>query len=261
MNAPTPTPTPAPAPAAANSEILDVAVIGAGPAGLLLARRLAASDARFAVLERNADVGGIWDIDAPGSPMYESAHFISSRTLSGFPGFPMPEHYPDYPNHKQLLAYIRSFAEAFDLRRHIRFGAQVESARCDAAGVWSLQLAGGTTVRARYLVCANGVTWEPNRVEWPGMAGFTGEIRHSVTYRSPKEFEGKRVLVIGCGNSGFALVEHTNKATQRQRGNHPIGAVAIFSTPKRWPKANREGQHPHSITTGNPVVTVFVNRH
>lgn len=205
MNAPTPTPTPAPAPAAANSEILDVAVIGAGPAGLLLARRLAASDARFAVLERNADVGGIWDIDAPGSPMYESAHFISSRTLSGFPGFPMPEHYPDYPNHKQLLAYIRSFAEAFDLRRHIRFGAQVESARCDAAGVWSLQLAGDTTVRARYLVCANGVTWEPNRVEWPGMAGFTGEIRHSVTYRSPKEFEGKRVLVIGCGNSGVDI--------------------------------------------------------
>ena len=182
--------------------ILDVAVVGAGPGGLTLARRLAETDASFAVFERHTDVGGIWDIDAPGSPMYESAHFISSRTMSGFPGFPMPDHYPDYPNHRQLLDYIRSYADAFDLRRHIRFNTSVDHAAPTETG-WRLDLADGSTVETRYLVCANGVTWVPNLVTWPGE--FTGEIRHSVTYRDPSEFAGKRVLVVGAGNSGVDI--------------------------------------------------------
>lgn len=188
-----------------NQKMRDVVVIGAGPAGLILTRQLAASGVSFTTLERNQDVGGIWDIDAPGSPMYESAHFISSRTLSGFPGFPMPENYPDYPNHRQLLAYIRSYADHHNLRQHIQFNTTVEQAECDADGVWTLSLAGGETLQARYLICANGVTWEPNLVEWPGMDSFEGEIRHAVTYRSADEFRGKRVLVIGCGNSGVDI--------------------------------------------------------
>ena len=98
----------------ANRPELDVAVVGAGPSGLILARRLAATGASFEVFERNDDVGGIWDIDAPGSPMYESAHFISSRTLSGFPDFPMPDDYPDYPDHRRVLAYIRAYADRLD---------------------------------------------------------------------------------------------------------------------------------------------------
>ena len=184
-------------------EILDVAVVGAGPAGLCLARRLADTDADFRVFERAADVGGIWDIDAPGSPMYESAHFISSKTLSGFPDFPMPEDYPDYPNHRQILVYIRSYADRFDLRRHVEFNTGVLHAALDEDGRWRLDLGAGRQASCRYLVCANGVTWEPNLITWPG--AFDGEIRHSVTYRSADEFAGKRVLVVGAGNSGVDI--------------------------------------------------------
>src|SRR5687768_275131 len=108
--------------------MLDVAVIGAGPSGLILARRLQETSASFEVFERHEGVGGIWDIDAPGTPMYESAHFISSRTHSGFRGFPMPDDLPDYPSHRQLLTYIRSFAAAYDLERHVRFGMRLVSA-------------------------------------------------------------------------------------------------------------------------------------
>ena len=182
-----------------NPPVLDVAVVGAGPSGLMLARRLAATPATFEVFERNADVGGIWDIDAPGSPVYESAHFISSKTLSGFPDFPMPDDYPDYPDHRRLLRYIRAYADRFDLRRHISFECPVERA-IPAGGFWELRLGDGGTRRCHYLICANGVTWVPTTATWPGE--YSGEVRHAVTYRSPREFAGRRVLVVGGGNTG-----------------------------------------------------------
>lgn len=183
--------------------ILDVAIIGAGPSGLVIAKQFAATNANFKVYEQNARVGGIWNIDAPNSPMYESAHFISSRTLSAFPGFPMPSSYPDYPNHKQLLDYIESYAAKYQLHQHISFNAPIAHAKQNSQGLWELQLASGEVALSRYLVCANGVTWQPNTVNWEGQ--FNGEVRHTVTYRSSHELKGKRVLVVGAGNSGVDI--------------------------------------------------------
>ncbi len=206
-----------------SESMLDVAVIGAGPAGLVMARRLAETNASFKVFERNGGVGGIWDIDAPGSPMYETAHFISSRTHSGFPGFPMPDDYPDYPSHRQLLAYIKSFAAHYDLERHIRFNTSVDKAVQNDDSTWTLNFADGTQQHARYLVAANGVTWEPNTIEWPGE--FNGEIRHTVTYRNVDEMKGKRVLVVGAGNSGVDIACDASFASEQaflsvRRGYH-----------------------------------------
>lgn len=184
---------------------LDVAVVGAGPSGLIMAKRLAKTSLTFQVYERHHDVGGIWDINAKNSPMYESAHFISSRTLSAFPDFAMPVSYPDYPNHEQLLAYIQDYAKQFELHQHIRFNTEVTAAVQQSSGKWLLSFDDGTQVLANYLVCANGVTWLPNEVTWQGQDTFTGEIRHSVTYRSATEFHGKTVLVVGAGNSGVDI--------------------------------------------------------
>lgn len=182
---------------------LDVVVVGAGPSGLILAKQFAATDVKFKVFERNSDVGGIWNIDAPNSPMYESAHFISSKTLSGFPDFPMPAHYPDYPSHRQIFEYIKSYADAFKLKKCIQFDTSIVSAVQNRQGEWDIELSDGARLTAAYLVCANGVTWEPNIVEWEG--NFNGEIKHSVNYREPDEFKGKRVLIVGAGNSGVDI--------------------------------------------------------
>ena len=202
---------------------IDVGVVGAGPSGLILARCLAGTSASFEIFERNADVGGIWDIDAPGSPMYESAHLISSRDLSGFSRFPMPDHYPDYPSHRQFLAYIRAYADVYGLRSHISFNTGVESAVAVPDGSWELRLNTGEVRRCRYLVCASGVTWAPHIARWPGK--FNGEVRHSVTYRSPTEFAGKRVLVVGAGNSGVDIACDASLSAERtflsmRRGQH-----------------------------------------
>src|SRR5690348_777028 len=114
-----------------SADELPVCIVGAGPAGMAMARVLRETGVVFEVFERHSDFGGIWDIDFPGSPIYQSAHLISSKKFSGFPGYPMPENYPDYPNHAQIVAYLRGFAKAYGLRQHVTFGVSVDAASRD----------------------------------------------------------------------------------------------------------------------------------
>ena len=175
-----------------------VCLIGAGPAGLAAARHLKQRGIRYDQLERHSDVGGIWDIENPGTPMYKSAHFISSRHTAGYYGFPMPEHYPDYPGHRLVLEYTRQFATAYGLYDRIEFNQSVERVeKVDAS--WRVTLANGESRNYSHVICASGHTWRPN---WPSYEGeFFGEIIHSVDYRNADRFKGKRVLVVGAGNS------------------------------------------------------------
>ncbi len=179
-------------------------IVGGGPAGLVMARAFAKEGIGYDLYERHSSLGGIWDADNPGSPMYDSAHFISSKYTSGFFGFPMPADYPDYPTHRQILTYVRSFARRYGIDRHAVTGVAVTSAAPSADG-WTVTLSTGQAKTYRGVVCANGVTWHPRLPDIPGLATFTGEVRHSVTYRSPEEFAGRRVLVVGAGNSGVDI--------------------------------------------------------
>jgi len=181
-----------------------VCVVGAGPSGLIMARTLLAAGIDFDLHERHSDVGGIWDPDNPGSPVYESAHFISSKFTSYFYGYPMPENYPDYPGYRQLRDYIRAFAAEYGLYDHTTLGNGVDRADL-IEGRWQVRLADGRQRAYSHLVCANGVTWHPNLPSYPGLDGFTGEARHSSTFRYPEEFKGKRVLIVGGGNSGVDI--------------------------------------------------------
>jgi cation diffusion facilitator CzcD-associated flavoprotein CzcO/amino acid transporter len=187
---------------------LPYAIIGAGPCGLLAARAFKLAGIPYEQFERHSDVGGIWDIDNPGSSMYESAHFISSKYTSGFFGFPMPESYPDYPNHRQLLEYIRSFANAFGLKQAIRFNTTVTRAEPlgeNARDGWRITLSSGETRTFKGIVIANGVTWHPNIPNYPGLDRYKGEVRHTVTHRDAGDLKGRRVLIVGAGNSGVDI--------------------------------------------------------
>jgi len=210
----------------APSAELPVAVIGAGPAGLAAARALRLRGIPYVQFERHSDVGGIWDIDNPGTPMYRSAHFISSRDVSGFFDFPMPRSYADYPSRAQILEYTRAFADEFGLRDGIRFGVEVSSARQEADGSWRLETTDGV-VRASAVVACNGTTWAARRPTVPGEETFEGEIIHSRDYRDTDLFRGRRVLVVGLGNSGAdiacdAAVSAEATFVSTRRGYHFI---------------------------------------
>jgi cation diffusion facilitator CzcD-associated flavoprotein CzcO len=178
-------------------------VVGAGPAGLAMARALIRHGLEFDCFERHHDLGGIWDQDNPGSPIYDSAHFISSRSMSGFHGYPMPEELPDYPHHSDVLTYIRDFARAYGLRERITFSTGVERAEPQPGGGWEVLLDTGERRRYDNLVCANGTTWHPTRPRLEGE--LAGETIHSSEYRSISTLRGRRVLVVGAGNSGVDI--------------------------------------------------------
>lgn len=205
------------------NEIGRVCVVGGGPAGLSLARTFLRHGILFDVYERHSDVGGLWDQSNPGSPVYDSAHFISSKTQSHYHNFPMPDDYPDYPSNRQIHGYMKLFADAYGLRDHIRFDTSVVKTELQADSTWIVTLSTGETKAYGSLVCANGTNWHPAMPDYPGT--FTGEMRHAVTFRSMDEFKGKRVLVIGAGNSGCDIACDAAKAADSafismRRGYH-----------------------------------------
>jgi len=181
-----------------------VAIIGAGPAGLTVARALKVLNIPFRVYEKHSEVGGIWDINNPGTPMYQSAHFISSKTMSGHVGFPMPDSFPDYPSRAQIHEYIQDFARESGLYEHIQFNAKIKQVTFKN-DLWQIQPEGEAPISYRWLVCASGSLWDPNRPHLQGEEQFEGEIIHAVKYKESDYLRGKRVLVVGAGNSGVDI--------------------------------------------------------
>lgn len=209
---------------------MTVCIVGAGAAGLAAARHLKAASIPFEVVEREGDVGGIWDASLAHSPVYHSAHLISSKPLTQFPDFPMPRAYPDYPDHAQALEYLRAYAKRFALYDHIRFGRSVERAQRAEGSGWRVSLAGGEVRVYEGLIVAAGIHWVPNVPRVPGR--FDGESTHSCGYKSPEIFRGKRVLVVGAGNSGCDIAvdasEHASRAfLSVRRGYHFIPKYAF----------------------------------
>ncbi len=181
------------------------ALIGAGPMGLAMAKVLKEQGVAFDGFELHSDVGGLWDIEAPRSTMYESAHLISSKTMTEFADFPMKAEVAEYPSHREMAQYFRDFAEHFDLHAHYQFNTevvQVTPVGENGEGWQVVTRKDGQQTEAVYagVLIANGTLSEPNMPQFSGQ--FDGELIHASQYRHPEQFAGKRVLIVGAGNSG-----------------------------------------------------------
>jgi len=185
-----------------------VGIIGAGSSGLVAAKNFRGAGFSATIFEQTNDLGGNWNYDLPVARVYRSTHTISSKPGTEYPDFPMPHDFPDYPHHTQILSYLRAYATRFDLLDTIRFGSKVGEvvplAESSAGTDWCVTLQDGGDHRFDMLVVANGHNWSP---KYPTIGGtFDGTAIHSAEYRTPDLFVGKRVLVIGGGNSGCDIV-------------------------------------------------------
>jgi cation diffusion facilitator CzcD-associated flavoprotein CzcO len=170
----------------------DAIIIGAGPAGLACAAAMTAAGLSAVTLEKAGAVGSVWRLH------YDRLHLHTDRDHSGLPGMAMPRDYPTYPSRAQVVEYLETYAQRFDVRPH--FNTVVRRVERSSEG-WSVETDGGA-LAAPVVVVATGIATAPYRPSWPDMETFRGDIVHSSEYRNATAFAGKRVLVVGFGNSG-----------------------------------------------------------
>jgi cation diffusion facilitator CzcD-associated flavoprotein CzcO len=170
----------------------DAIIVGAGPAGLACAVTMRTAGLNVAVLEKADSVGAVW------RRHYDRLHLHTDRNRSGLPGMAMPLTYPTYPSREQMVEYLESYAARFDISPV--FNTTVSRLRRDGTQ-WCADANGGPT-SAPLVVVATGIADAPYRPSWPGSELYRGAVVHSSEYRNPVPYQGKRVLVVGFGNSG-----------------------------------------------------------
>jgi cation diffusion facilitator CzcD-associated flavoprotein CzcO len=229
-----------------------ICIVGAGSSGLTAAQVLAARGIPFDCFEKGSTIGGNWryENDNGTSSAYRSLHINSSRKLMSYRAFPMPAEYPDYPSHEHVAAYFDAYAERFGLVERITFNTEVVAAEpvdgdegeCGShlrrypdqmtTAPWEVTVAGPDGRRSeRYravLVC-NGHHWKPRWPEppFPGSEDFAGEQIHAHHYREPETLVGKRVLVLGIGNSAVDIAVESSRIAAKtllamRRGAHVL---------------------------------------
>ena len=182
-----------------------IAIIGAGSSGLAALRELDRRGFAVDCFEKGTRVGGNWryENDSGTSAAYASLRTNVSRPRMQYPSFPMPASYGDYVGHEDMAAYLEAYVAAFGLARHIRFSTSVTSVTPADGGRWRVALRDGAPTTYDVVVVANGHDWDPHWPELPGST--TARISHARDYRTPDPFAGKRVVVIGAGQSAVEI--------------------------------------------------------
>lgn len=197
-----------------------IAVIGAGPSGITALKNLLDEGLEVVAFDRNHDVGGNWIYteQESHSSVFETTHIISSKTLSQYVDFTFDDFdsdAADYPSHDELRRYFQAYARHFNLYPYIRFNTLVIHCKRVSEQEWLVETEteGVRTIeKFTDLVVCNGHHWHPR---WPNYPGeFTGEYLHSHHFKKAAPFAGKRVLVIGGGNSACDVAVETSRVSE-----------------------------------------------
>src|SRR4029453_4494746 len=192
-----------------------VAVLGAGSSGLAALKGLREQGLDVEAFERGSDVGGLWryENDNGLSAAYASLRTNVSRPRMRYPAFALPPSYGDFPNHREMAAYLGAYADAYGLRDSIRFRTRVERLEFAAGGRWRVTLDDGSRRSYGAVVVATGLFWSPRLPFYPG--SFDGTVSHSHEYRTPEPYVGGRVLVVGAGQSAAESAVEVSAVAER----------------------------------------------
>uniref|UniRef100_UPI001E1B5805 dimethylaniline monooxygenase [N-oxide-forming] 2 n=1 Tax=Jaculus jaculus TaxID=51337 RepID=UPI001E1B5805 len=201
-----------------------VAVIGAGVSGLISLKCCVDEGLEPTCFERTEDIGGLWrfkeNVEDGRASIYQSVITNTSKEMSCFSDFPMPEDFPNFLHNSKLLEYFRIFAKKFDLLKYIQFQTTVLSVKrrpdFSSSGQWEVCTQNNgkeqCAVFDAVMVCS-GHHIQPHipLTSFPGIERFKGQYFHSRQYKHPVGFEGKRILVIGIGNSASDIASELSK--------------------------------------------------
>lgn len=219
-------------------------LIGAGACGLAVVKTFKERGIPFDCFEREAEVGGIWNPDSP-SHVYETICLNTSKSLSKYTDFGMPKGHPQFLNKHHAFDYVRSYARHFGLYDHITFNTEVEKVEKDG-DKWRVTVSGEDTPRVYDgVVVSNGHHWDPKFPDYPGE--FTGEVLHAIQVKTRDQLQGRRVLMVGAGNTGCDLAAdaaHMSRSVEHSmRRTYYFLPKFVFGRPldkwldrtQRWP--------------------------
>ena len=216
---------------------LDVIIFGAGWSGLLACKYCLSEGLKVLVLERRASIGGVWAFTEDGTygGVMRTTETTSSRCVTEMSDFPMPETYPEFPTHVQILAYLKSYCDRFDLERHIRLEHQVDSAR-KIGEVWQVSCTNGAKFHAKRLIVASGVHQHINDVSADTRFNrFAGPILHSAALKAaPPDLAAKTIVIWGGGESASDIAFQMSKLATRIYWCIPNGQWFIPKIVERW---------------------------
>ena len=196
-------------------------VIGAGSSGIAACKVLSEHGLPFDCFERSDRVGGNWVFGNKNgmSACYRGLCINTSKRRMEYSDFPMPDEYPDFPRHDQIADYFDSYVDHFDFRERIAFErtvSKVERSKVErSGGAWAVTLEGGETRAYDAVVVANGHHWDPRWPEPRFPGSFDGVEMHSHAYEDPEPFRGKRVVVLGMGNSAMDIAVESSEVAER----------------------------------------------
>lgn len=195
-----------------------IAVIGAGPAGLVTAKTLVSSGADVSVFERGLAVGGTWlGADHNGRNfIYKNLHINTSKRLTAFEGYPFPKDTQVVPDHRDMARYLQGYAEHFGLIDKVRLGSSVSEvipAGQGTDGGWIVRVDGRPEEIFDAVVVAIGPFNRP--FHSPDLAAFQGTYIHSADYRDPLPYAGKKICIVGAGNSAVDIGSDVCRTAER----------------------------------------------
>lgn len=194
-------------------------IIGAGSSGIAAAKALHERGIPFDCFEKSDRIGGNWVFGNRNgmSAAYKELYINTSRPRMEYSDFPMPSSYPDFPHHSQIAAYFEEYVDHFGLRESIVFQTGVRRAAREADGSWSIELDTGERRSYDALLVANGHHWNPRWPEppFPGRDTFTGVQMHAHEYTENSVFAGRRVVVLGMGNSAMDIAVESSYVAER----------------------------------------------
>ena len=227
-----------------------VCVIGGGSSGITVAKALYEARVPFDCFEKGPYIGGNWVFENPNrqSACYRTLEMNTSGPRMAFSDFPLDNE--DYPAHEEVRDYFERYVDHFGIRDTITFETEVERVVRREDGVWDVTIAGagarGGREKREYdaVVVANGHHWDARWPDPPFPGSFDGLQLHAHDYRGPEIFEGKRVVVVGGGNSGMDIARDAGRAADAaflslRRGVHVLrkrlGGKPIDQTlPPTW---------------------------
>jgi dimethylaniline monooxygenase (N-oxide forming) len=228
-----------------------VCIVGAGAAGITTAKTLLERGIEFDCFERARQLGGLWaEGRSDYAVSYRSLHLNSSKRQMEFNDYPFPDSYPDFPSRAQVASYLGAYARHFGVDEHIELSRTVTDIKQTAAGRWALRIDGEQPREYDVVLLATGHHSTPRLPDDAGR-GFAGDVLHSHDVRDAAIFEGRRVLVVGFGNSAVdiaCLVSTTAARTylSTRRGAHVVPKY-LFGRPfdelpaPLWPRRLRWG--------------------